>query len=255
MRSASLVDPGGGSGGCRDSSSVGRDLGGARPRAADGRGDRRLARPAPRPSGGHARRPPGWVELAARAERVRRRRRRLRVVTSDDLTIRARRAGGVELWSVDRGALGLTSVSELHDLPGALGPRRHRHEQRMGDQPVAPRSRHRQDRPPDGTPGEHATVDDLTGPILDNLMVPTLVATGQGALFALLPTQNDDGWRWPSSPLLQPRRCGVAGRAADEPGGLPAGGPTRRRRGPGICCSAAANRTGRGRVCRPRWPS
>ncbi|MBK7822305.1 MAG: PQQ-binding-like beta-propeller repeat protein [Tessaracoccus sp.] len=42
-----------------------------------------------------------------------------RVVTTDDMTIRARRADdGMELWSVDRNSLDLYSASQLRDLPG-----------------------------------------------------------------------------------------------------------------------------------------
>lgn len=136
-----------------------------------------------------------------------------RVVTSDDLTIRARRADdGVELWSVDRGALGLTSVSELRDLPGTpwvlvgtVTSNAWETSLVLLDRGTG-RIAHRME-----LPAATATVDDLTGPILDNLMVPTLVATGQGALFALLPTQ--DGGRLEVAKLASPSLDDVVWRA------------------------------------------
>jgi outer membrane protein assembly factor BamB len=136
-----------------------------------------------------------------------------RVVTSDDLTIRARRADdGVELWSVDRGALGLTSVSELRDLPGTpwvlvgtVTSNAWETSLVLLDRGTG-RIAHRME-----LPAATATVDDLTGPILDNLMVPTLVATGQGALFALLPTQN--GGRLEVAKLASPSLDDVVWRA------------------------------------------
>jgi len=150
-----------------------------------------------------------------------------RVVTSDDLTIRARRAdNGAELWSVDRGALGLTSVSELRDLPGtpwvlvgAVTSNALATSLVLLDRGTG-RIAHRME-----LPAATATVDDLTGPILDNLMVPTLVATGQGALFALLPTQ--DGGRLEVAKLASPNIDDVVWRAElpMSPDAFPLGDP------------------------------
>ena len=132
-----------------------------------------------------------------------------RVVTSDNLTIRARRAdNGAELWAVDRGALGLTSVSELHDLPGtpwvlvgAFASNVRETSLVLLDRGTG-RIAHRME-----LPATTATLEDLMG----TLMAPTLVATGQGALFALLPPR--DGGRLEVAKLASPSLDDVVWRA------------------------------------------